>query len=319
MAVNGHPLGDFLDWEFRSADELLTVDARLPDGASVVYEIERVEGEALGVELEPPSIRRCANRCEFCFIEGLPAGLRRSLYIRDDDYRLSFAYGNFATLSNLRERDYERIEEYRLSPLYVSVHATPHAVRRVLLNNPNVPDVVAQLQRLGASGIQCHAQLVVVPGVNDADVLEASLSDLWALGDAVISVAVVPVGLTQFSHLYKGESLDRTTAGAILEHAGRWAARGIRERATPWVFGSDELYLLAGAPLPDAAYYADFPQIENGVGAIALLRQRVRDGARALPSLAGMTIGVVTGTGMASLLPPLLRTLRRATGATCSN
>jgi putative radical SAM enzyme (TIGR03279 family) len=316
LAVNGHPLADFLDWEFRSADERLTVDACLPDGAPVAYEIEREEGVALGVELEPPSVRRCANRCEFCFIEGLPPGLRRSLYIRDDDYRLSFAYGNFATLSNLRERDYERIVEYRLSPLYVSVHATQHAARRVLLNNPNVPDVLAQLRRLAASGIQCHAQLVIVPGVNDGGVLEESLADLWSLGDAVISVAVVPVGLTQFSHLYTGRTINQGTAGEILEHAGRWAARGLRERATPWVFGSDELYLLAGAPLPGAAYYADFPQIENGVGAVALLRQRVRDGARRLPRMDGMRIGVVTGTAMAPLLPPMLRTLRRATGAT---
>src|ERR671933_1796108 len=191
-AVNGRELEDFLDWEFLSADDELVLDATLPNGEAVIYEIERPEGEPLGVQLEPPRVRRCANRCEFCFIEGLPKGLRKPLYVRDDDYRLSFAYGNFATLSNVKERDIARILEYRLSPLYVSVHATPWGVRRGLLNNPRVPNVVEQLSRLAAGGIQFHGQMVIVPWLNDGDVLEQSLADLWSLGDAVISVAVVP-------------------------------------------------------------------------------------------------------------------------------
>src|SRR3954468_8209969 len=208
LSVNGRDLADFLDWEFLTAEDELVIEARLPDGEEIVYELERPEGEALGVELEPPTVRRCANKCEVCFIEGPPQGLRKPLYMRDDDYRLSFAYGNFATLSNVKERDIARILEYRLSPLYVSVHATPHEARKVLLNNPRVPDIVAQLTRLAEGGIQFHCQMVVVPGLNDGDVLEESLSDLWNLGDAVLSAAVVPVGITQFSHLYKGEPLS---------------------------------------------------------------------------------------------------------------
>src|SRR5436190_10979961 len=208
LSVNGRPLADFLDWEFLTADEELVIDARQPDGEEIIYELERLDGEPLGISLVPPTVRRCANRCEFCFIEGLPEGLRKPLYIRDDDYRLSFAYGNFATLSNVKERDIQRILDYRLSPLYVSVHATPWEARKVLLNNPRVPDIVAQLSRLAAGGIQFHCQMVIVPGLNDGDVLEQSLRDLWALGDAVLSVAVVPVGLTQFSHLYNGAPMD---------------------------------------------------------------------------------------------------------------
>lgn len=316
VAVNGRAVADFLDWEFLAADDHLTVEGRLPTGQALACDLERPDGVPLGLELEPPTIRRCANRCEFCFIEGLPPGLRASLYVRDDDYRLSFAYGNFATLSNLRERDYERILEYRLSPLYVSVHATGHAARRVLLNNPKVPDIVAQLRRLAAGGIQLHSQMVIVPGINDGAVLEQSLGDLWALGDAVLSAAVVPVGLTQFSHLYTGPSMDRDTARTILAHVSRWAERGTRARGTPWVFGSDELYLLADVALPDAEYYQDFAQIENGVGAVALLRQRVADGLAELPRLEGVRIGVVTGTAMAPLMPALLGSLAAATGAT---
>ncbi|HKW46503.1 MAG TPA: DUF512 domain-containing protein, partial [Gemmatimonadaceae bacterium] len=287
LSVNGRELRDFLDWEFLAAEDELVLEARLPGGEKVVYDIERPEGEAIGIELVPPTVRRCANRCEFCFIEGLPAGLRKNLYVRDDDYRLSFAYGNFATLSNVKERDIERILEYRLSPLYVSVHATPWEARKVLLNNPRVPDIVAQLTRLAEGGIQFHGQMVIVPGLNDGDVLEQSLRDLWALADAVLSVALVPVGLTQFSHLYTGKPMDAERAGALLKVAERWAALAQRDRGETWVFGSDELYLLAGRELPSASHYGDFSQIENGVGAVTSLRGRVREGLAQLPPLTG--------------------------------
>jgi putative radical SAM enzyme (TIGR03279 family) len=316
LAVNGRALADFLDWEFLTADDELVIEARLPDGEAVIYEIERPEGEAIGVELEPPNVRRCANRCEFCFIEGLPKGLRKNLYIRDDDYRLSFAYGNFATLSNMKERDEQRIIEYRLSPLYVSVHATPWAARRVLLNNPKVPNIVEQLTRLAEHGIQFHCQMVIVPGLNDGEVLEQSLTDLWNLGDAVISVAVVPVGLTQFSHLYTGESMSAERTRALLSVVERWATRASEERGDPWLYGSDELYLLAGIELPDASHYGDYAQIENGVGSVTSLRERVKAGAPSLPRLEGRRIGVVTGTSMAPLMPHLLAQLEVSTGAT---
>jgi len=315
LRVNGRDLADFIDWEFLSADEELVIDAVQPDGEPVVYEVERPEGEPFGLELEPPNVRRCANRCEFCFIEGLPKGLRKPLYMRDDDYRLSFAYGNFATLSNLKERDFERIVEYRLSPLYVSVHATPHEARKKLLNNPRVPNIVEQLARLKEGGIQFHGQMVVVPGLNDGDVLEQSLQDLWDLGDAVLSVALVPVGVTQFSHLYTGRPMDLANATRVLDAVERWEARALRARGDRWVFGSDELYLLAGRELPGAEHYGDFPQIENGIGAVTALRMRVAEGLAELPRIEGRRIGVVTGTSMAPLMPPLLADLARQTGA----
>ena len=315
LRVDGRELDDFLDWEFLTADEQFELEAKLPDGEHLVFEIERDRELPMGIELEPPTVRRCANRCEFCFIEGLPKGLRKPLYIRDDDYRLSFAYGNFATLSNLKERDFQRILEYRLSPLYVSVHATPWEARKVLLNNPRVPNIVEQLQRLTEGGIQFHGQMVVVPGLNDGAVLEQSLSDLSAFGEACLSVALVPVGLTQFSHIYTGKSMDRETAREILAVAERWAARAEQERGEPWVYGSDELYLLAERELPQAEHYRDFAQIENGVGAVTSLRDRVRDGVARLPRLDGRRIGIVTGSAMAPLMPELLDQLTAATGA----
>ncbi|HEY6218710.1 MAG TPA: DUF512 domain-containing protein [Gemmatimonadaceae bacterium] len=315
LTVNGREIADFLDWEFLSADDELVIEARLPESEEVVYEIERPEGESLGLELEPPTVRRCANRCEFCFIEGLPKGLRKNLYVRDDDYRLSFAYGNFATLSNLKERDFARILEYRLSPLYISVHATPWEARKVLLNNPRVPNIVEQLTRLAEGGIQFHCQMVIVPGLNDGAVLDQSLADLWNLGSAVLSVALVPVGLTQFSHLYSGKPMDEANARAILDVATRWGERARAERSETWVYGSDELYLLAKEPLPDAEFYGDFVQVENGVGAVALLRRRVQDGLTDLPRLEGRRIGIVTGVSMAALLPPIVASLAERTGA----
>ena len=315
LSVDGRVIADFLDWEFLSAEDEVSVEVKQPDGEVIVFEVERPELEPWGIMLEPPRVRQCANRCEFCFIEGLPTGLRKPLYLRDDDYRLSFAYGNFATLSNVKERDIKRILEYRLSPLYVSVHATNWEKRKIVLNNPKVPNIVEQLTRMAEGGIQFHCQMVVVPGLNDADVLEESLQDLWNMGDAVMSAAVIPVGLTQFSHLYTGRSMDRDSARALLAHVERWSERGMRERGESWVMGSDELYLLAESELPDETHYGDFAQIENGIGSVTLLRKRVREGLTSLPAMHGRRIGIVTGTSMGPLMPPLLDDLERATGA----
>src|SRR5437867_1301624 len=153
----------------------------------------------MGVTLEPPRIRRCANHCDFCFVDGNPTGMRPPLYIRDDDYRLSFRYGNFATLTNLKPWDVERIVEYRLSPLYVSVHATDPTVRRWLLRNPEAPEIVPQLRSLVGQGIRFHTQVVLVPGANDGAELVRTLTDLFGLGEAILSVSVVPVALTEYS------------------------------------------------------------------------------------------------------------------------
>jgi putative radical SAM enzyme (TIGR03279 family) len=314
LTIGGRALDDFLDWEFLSADESIELEARHPSGETVVFEIERDLGEPFGVELEPPTVRRCANRCEFCFIEGLPKGLRKPLYIRDDDYRLSFAYGNFATLSNLKERDYQRILDYRLSPLYVSVHATPWEARKKLLNNPRVPNVIEQLTRLASGGIRFHAQMVIVPGLNDSEVLEQSLTDLWSFGDSVLSVAIVPVGLTQFSHLYTGKSMSPDDAERLIATAERWGERARAERGETWVYGSDELYLLAGRALPGPEFYGEFAQIENGVGAVAHLRARVAEHLEELPRLDGCRVAVVTGTAMAPMMPELLDSIARRTG-----
>jgi putative radical SAM enzyme (TIGR03279 family) len=315
LTVNGRKVEDFLDWEFLTADDQFILHVRQPGGQEVEYDIERPEGQAMGVAVEPPRIRRCANRCDFCFVDGLPSGLRETLYIRDDDYRLSFKYGNFATLTNLKPRDVTRIVEYRLSPLYVSVHATDPSVRRWLLRNPLAPDVLEQLRHFAAHGLQFHTQVVLSPGVNDGVILERTLSDLWDLGPAVLSVSVVPVGLTTFSKHHLVREPSRDECRAALATLDRWAGRARMERGVSWALGADELYLRADLPLPPADWYDGFEQVENGVGSVRYLQLCIERDRAALAGWRGRRIGVLTGTSMATLMPQVLAPLAELTGA----
>ena len=315
LTVNGRELEDFLDWEFLTADEEFSLAIRQPDGAEIEFEIERPFEEPLGVTVEPPRIRRCANRCDFCFVDGLPEGLREVLYIRDDDYRLSFQYGNFATLTNLKPWDVDRIVEYRLSPLYVSVHATDPVVRRWLLRNPTAPDVLEQLRYFAGYGLQFHTQIVMSPEVNDGPVLTRSLTDLYALGDPVLSVSIVPVGLTEFSKHSRVREPTLEECRRAVEAVERWQDRALREREAPWVFGADELYLRADLPLPPSELYGDFEQVENGVGSVRFLQGRIQADAEHFREWEGQCIGVVTGASMGRLMPEVLEPLTRASGA----
>lgn len=315
LAINGRALEDFLDWEFLSADDRFLLRARLPDGQEMEYDIERPEGLPMGITLEPPRIRRCANHCDFCFVDGNPAGLRTPLYIRDDDYRLSFRYGNFATLTNLKPWDVERIVEYRLSPLYVSVHATDPTIRRWLLRNPEAPEIVPQLRWFTGQGIAFHAQVVLVPGVNDGVELERTLGDLYGIGPGVLSVSVVPVALTEFSKRHLVREPTREECRGALAAVDRIATRAVVERGAPWCFGADDLYLQAGEPLPAAEWYGDFEQRENGVGSVRFLQTRIAAAVGRLPDLTGKCIGVVTGTAMGALMPQVMDDLASATRA----
>lgn len=315
ISVNGRELEDFLDWEFLTADDQFLLHVRTPAGEEIEFDIERPEDLPMGVEVEPPRVRRCANRCDFCFVDGLPPGLRETLYIRDDDYRLSFKYGNFATLTNLKPWDVERIIAYRLSPLYVSVHATDPVIRRYLLRNPLAPDILEQLRMFASHGIQFHTQIVMSPGVNDGEVLQQTLADLYAMGGSVLNTSVVPVGLTEFSkhHLVREPTVEECRAAvALVESTAR---RAQAERGITWAFGADELYLRANLELPGDATYDDFQQVENGVGSVRFLQKKIREHAGELAGLNGRRIGVLTGTSMALLMPQVLGPLTEASGA----
>jgi putative radical SAM enzyme (TIGR03279 family) len=313
LSVDGRELDDFLDWEFLTAEEQFLLHVRQPDGEEIEFDIERPLGESLGVGLEPARIRRCANRCDFCFVDGLPDGLRDVLYIRDDDYRLSFRYGNFATLTNLKPHDEARIIEYRLSPLYVSVHATDPTVRRYLLRNPTAPEIIPQLRRFADHGIEFHTQIVMSPGVNDGQMLRRTLAELYGFGPAILGCSVVPVGLTEYSkhQLVREPTAEecRAAIGLIEERA----ATALEERGIHWAFGADELYLRAGVELPPADIYDAFDQVENGVGSVRWLQQQILTSAPSLKGWEGKRIGVVTGTAMSQLMPLVLQPLAAIT------
>lgn len=316
VSIDGQELEDFLDWEFLTAEEQFTLLYRHPgDDTEYEVEVERPLEDQMGVAIEPVRIRRCANRCDFCFVEGNPDGLRQVLSIRDDDYRLSFRYGNFATLTNLKPHDTERIIRYRLSPLYISVHATDPTIRRWVLRNPQAPEILPQMREFADHGIEFHTQVVMAPGVNDGEVLRQTLDDLWAFGPEVLSVSVVPVGLTEFSKHHLVREPDEVECRRAVELV-EWAAeRAWRERGLAWAQGADELYLRAGLPLPPAEAYGSFDQVENGVGSVRWLQQQVADGAPALTGWHGRRIAVVTGTSMGPLLPMVIEPLATATGA----
>ena len=314
LSVNGRDLEDFLDWEFLSADDAILIVARTPDGEDVEYDIERPEGVPMGLELTPPTIRRCANRCDFCFVDGLPSTTRKSLDIRDDDYRLSFRHGNFATLTNLKQKDIDRIIEYHLSPLYVSVHATDSVVRRRLLRNPLAPDVIEQLKSFGEHRIKFHTQIVIQPDVNDGTHLERSLADLWDLGESILSVSVVPVALTEFSRHDLSRQPTAKECGEIVDSLGWWQDRARKIRGVGWVYGSDDLFITAGRELPAAEKYDGFDQVENGVGSVRFLQEKIRD-MPTTTDLVEKKIGVFTGKCMKNLMPAVLETLAERTGA----
>jgi putative radical SAM enzyme (TIGR03279 family) len=319
LTINGTPVEDFLDWEFLTAEEEFSLLYRRPDSPDEFeVEVERDLATPLGVGVEPPRIRRCANRCDFCFVDGNAPGLRPVLSIRDDDYRLSFRYGNFATLTNLKPHDVDRIIRYRLSPLYVSVHATDPAIRRYVLRNPQAPDVIEQLHHFAGHGIEFHTQIVLAPEKNDGPVLRQTLDDLWQFGPEVLSVSVVPVGLTEFSRHDLVREPTRDECRASVAEVERAAARALPLRGHAWAYGADELYLRADLELPPADTYGSFDQVENGVGSVRWLQEQVRAAATERlfdPGWAGKRIAIVTGTSMANLMPLVIEPLTIATGA----
>jgi len=270
LAVNGHPPRDVIDFRFLSAEESLEFRIQR-GGRELRLAGGREYGERLGVQFAHPTfdvdILRCNNRCEFCFVAQSPPGMRGPLYIKDDDYRFSFLFGNYVTLTNLKDEDWQRIETQHISPLYVSVHVTELDLRRRLLGNAGAPDVVGQIRWLGERHIRVHTQLVLVPDVNDGPHLERSLGDLIELFPAVRSISVVPVGLTR-THAQSLRSYRPDEARRLLDQVEPWRERCRRAFGLTFVYPSDEWYLLAGCPIPLADQYDGFDQIENGVGIV---------------------------------------------------
>ena len=268
LTLNGEPVVDVIDYQaLLSTEELALVYRR--GGETLEVDCEKEEWEELGVEFADGLLttRVCKNHCIFCFIDQMPPNCRPTLYVKDDDWRMSLMMGNFVTLTNVDEEEMRRIVRRRASPLYISVHATDPEVRRRMMRNPHAGRILDQLRTLRDAGLQFHCQIVLCPGENDGGVLERTLTDLAALRPAAQSVAVVPVGLTGFRQgLYPLRPFTREEADGVLRQISRWQKKCWKEMGTRFVFASDEFYCLAGRSLPAESCYEDFPQIENGVG-----------------------------------------------------
>ncbi|MCC7104814.1 MAG: DUF512 domain-containing protein [Chloroflexi bacterium] len=270
VAIDGLLTRDVIDYQYETGASSVSLTVER-DGELLWLEARKEAEAELGLQFSRPvfeGIRECNNNCEFCFIRGLPKGLRRSLYIRDDDYRYSYLFGNFLTLTNLSEVDWRRVAFQKLSPLWVSVHATDPRVRRQMLANPSAPPILEALDRLGRAGVEARAQVVLWPGVNDGEVLDRTIRDLSERADWVASVAVVPIGLTRYSAPRTIRAVTPEDARDALTIVERWQRRLRQELGRGFVYASDELYLRAGRKLPSARAYDGFPQLLNGVGLI---------------------------------------------------
>jgi putative radical SAM enzyme (TIGR03279 family) len=316
VRINGELVRDAIDYRFMEVEGLLELEVASPgcDGP-VIYEIEKDEGESLGIVPAADPVRQCANKCVFCFIDGNPQGVRQSLHLKDDDFRLSFTYGSYVTLTNLGANGFRRLIEQRLSPLYVSVHATEPDVRMRLLGVERGGEIVEQLRELTAAGIEVHTQVVLCPGWNDGAHLERTIADLWSLGPNVLSLSVVPVGLTQYNVDRPVRLLTAAEARTALAQIAAARVRSYRERGTGWIYAGDELFFIAETRVPDAAYYDDWPLTENGVGAVRRLLDDFAANVAGVPAMAGRRVGIVTGTRMAPVFAPLVRRLAAHTGA----
>ena len=319
LSIDDHPLRDIIDVQFYGAEEMLELLAER-DGQRRRIDLRREYGQEIGLSFANPTfdvdIRRCANNCDFCFVKQNAPGMRKSLYVKDDDYRYSFLFGSYVTLTNLTEQDWARLEEQRLSPLYVSVHASDLALRRRFLARQDAPDVLEQLRRLAELGIEVHTQIVLVPGLNDGQHLAQTVDDLVALyPEPVASVGVVPVGLTRY---HRGQCRPYTPqeSRAVLDQVAPWSAEMRRELATSLVYPSDEWVLVAGREVPPAHEYDGFPQRDNGIGMVRQLLDEWEEVKGDLPPRGGLKPAtLVCGTLIAPVLAAIVDELNALTGA----
>jgi len=313
-SVNGKEVHDVIDYRFLVADERIILAFHTKDFKARKLIIGKDPDDNLGLVFPPFRITRCRNRCIFCFVDQMPSGTRKSLHIKDDDFRASFLHGNYITLGALSENDWERIFQERLSPLYVSVHTTDHSLRTFILGNKKAPDILESMKRLAAGGIMMHTQIVLCPGINDGDHLQKTLDDLSGLFPAVASIAVVPVGLTSFrKKLLPLRSFTRSEAHAVIELVTRLGSRFKRNLGTRLVFASDEFFIKAREPFPLLSFYEDLPQKENGVGMVS---EFLRDVSRTrIPKkTAPIQVTLVTGLSFGKILKRSLERLKTVDG-----
>ena len=320
LSINGHEVEDVLDYRYWSYEPQLTLVFRSADGGEYSVKARKGEGEDLGLDFEEYLMDRpwgCSNRCKFCFIDQLPKGLRKTLYFKDDDARLSFLTGSYITLTNLYERELERICALKISPINVSVHATDGALRAELMGNPKAADIMGPLKRLADAGIVMDCQIVCCPGWNDRGQLSRTMSDLAGLYPGVNSVSIVPVWLTNHREvLAELRPFDRESAAETIDRVEAYAAECLSKLGSRVFWCSDELYLKAGREVPEDEYYEEYSQLENGVGLMRLLETEFMAALRLAEPDEGMggRFTIATGVAAAPLLEKLLQTAHKKCG-----
>ena len=316
VSINGNEILDVLDYKYYAYDKALTVCLQRPDGGRYTLDVKKAEGGDLGLDfgsylMDAP--RACSNACVFCFIDQLPRGMRRTMYFKDDDARLSFLLGNYITLTNLSEREVERIIALHVSPINVSVHTMNPELRRRMLRNPRAGESIGIMRRFAEAHIVMNCQIVCCPGLNDGEELLRSMRELEALWPAVHSVSVVPVGLTRFrQHLYPLTPFTKEHAGETLDLVEGFAESCRKRHGSRVFFCGDELYILAGRELPPDEYYEEYTQLENGVGTLRLLETEFKSAVKLADEPDGIDFSVATGVSAAPYIEKLLLHAREA-------
>lgn len=311
VSIAGEPIIDQIDYQALTAQERFDMMVEDAGGQTRTVHVRKEDWEPLGLTLDQTIVskpRPCRNHCVFCFIDQMPPGMRKTLYVKDDDWRLSLMMGNYITMTNIDDHELDRIIRRKVSPLFVSVQCTDPDMRVKLLRNPNAAKIMDNLRLLKANGIRFHAQMVLCPGWNDGEILKKSLEDLEALRPAVQSIALVPIGLTKFRDgLPYIKPYNKQMAIDLIESVKPYQERFLREIGTRLVFPADEFYCLSGLPLPTDEEYEDYPQIENGVGMLRMFETDLEYAVEDLPmtETPPRRICIATGTSVAPFLREL--------------
>lgn len=307
LQINGRRTADLIDLSFQLADEEIEMLIEHSGGERELIAFEKDVDEEIGAEFESAvdKIKTCKNRCVFCFVDMIAPKMRQTLSVKDDDYRLSFLYGNFITLTNLTDADFRRIKNFHLSPLYVSVHAMNPAVRAEMLRSPRAAEIQTQLDKLEACGVEYHTQIVLCPNLNDGAELDYTIRELMKRRPNVLSLAIVPVGVTKYRRdKFPLTQFDRAGAAKVIAQVEKFQAQARADSGKTFIYLGDEFYFLAGKEMPPADYYDDFPQIENGIG---MTRNFIEEfhGEKIARTDKKLTVDVVAGTSIAAVLKDL--------------
>lgn len=299
VSINGKPVNDILDYKFLMADDYVEVEIEKKSGEGWKLEIEKEYGEDIGLEFQDAIMdkaKSCRNNCIFCFIDQLPPGLRSSLYFKDDDSRLAFLQGNFITLTNLSDEDLDRIIEYRISPINISVHTTNPELRMKMLNNRFAGNVLPRIKKLAEGGIKMNCQIVLCPDINGKEELKKTAENLYKFYPAVLNLAAVPVGITKFREgLFNLKMYDRETAALELDNIKEFQNSCINEIGEPFLRLSDEFYVMAGRDVPESEFYGAYEQLEDGIGMIRYFRESIKNSMSSLKQNYSKSYTIITG------------------------